>query len=364
MMFPLAPRPGSGGGNSYPDIDPSDLARVEVLRGPQGTLYGTSSLGGLIKFVTVDPSTDGFSGRVASDVSNTYNADGPGYGVRGAVNVPINETLAVRASGYARRDSGYVDNPTFGLRGVNWDNAAGMLASALWTPSDVFSLKLGALLQNTTARGLAYVSIAPGLGDLQQNTLPGAGVVDRDYKVFSAVVRAKLGGIDLTSISGYAINSLFDTYDYTQVYGSYLTPYFGGAGTIQFEHNKTEKATQEIRLSGHATAWIDWLVGGVYTHENTSYIQDLESADGSTGAILGSAVQFNFPTLYTEYAGFTDLTVHFTDRFDVQIGGRESHITQRYNETDSGPAIPASTALHRHSFFRRRTRVITHSLIC
>ena len=338
---PFGSSTGLGGGNSYPDIDPSDLARVEVLRGPQGTLYGTSSLGGLIKFVTADPSTDGFSGRVASDVSTTYNADGPGYGGRAAVNVPISETLAVRASGYARRDSGYVDNPVYGLRGVNWDNAAGMLASALWSPSDVFSLKLGALLQNTTARGLAYVSIAPGLGDLQQNTLPGAGQVDRDYKVFSAVVRAKLGGVDLTSISGYAINSLFDTYDYTQVYGSFLTPYFGGAGTIQYEHNKTEKPTQEIRLSGHAGTLIDWLVGGVYTHENTSYIQDLESADSSTGAILGSAVQFNFPTLYTEYAAFTDLTVHFTDRFDVQIGGRESHITQRYNETDSGPAIPS-----------------------
>jgi outer membrane receptor protein involved in Fe transport len=68
-----------------------------VLRGPQGTLYGANSLGGLIKFVTVDPSTDGFTGNVAAGASAVYGGAQAGYNVNGAVNVPITDDLAVRA---------------------------------------------------------------------------------------------------------------------------------------------------------------------------------------------------------------------------------------------------------------------------
>ena len=89
-----------GGGQVMPDIDPGDLARVEVLRGPQGTLYGASSMGGLIKFVTVDPSTDALSGRVQAGVSEVHNAGQAGYNVRGSLNVPINNTLAMSVSGF------------------------------------------------------------------------------------------------------------------------------------------------------------------------------------------------------------------------------------------------------------------------
>src|SRR5258708_35027730 len=82
-----------GGGLFVPDIDPNDLARVEVLRGPQGTLYGASSLGGLLKFVTVDPSTEAVSGRVQAGVSSVQNGNELGYNVRGAVNVPVTDTF-------------------------------------------------------------------------------------------------------------------------------------------------------------------------------------------------------------------------------------------------------------------------------
>src|SRR5262249_5755426 len=81
------------GGSLAPDIDPSDLAHVEVLRGPQGSLYGASSMGGLLKSVTVDPSTDGMSGRVQVGVSSVHNGDENGYNLRGAVNVPLAHSL-------------------------------------------------------------------------------------------------------------------------------------------------------------------------------------------------------------------------------------------------------------------------------
>lgn len=89
-------------GNVIPDVDPSNLAQVEVLRGPQGTLYGASSMGGLLKFVTNDPSTSETSGRVQAGVSGLYNGAEPGYNVNGAINMPLTDTLAVRASAFTR----------------------------------------------------------------------------------------------------------------------------------------------------------------------------------------------------------------------------------------------------------------------
>src|ERR1700677_944418 len=72
-----------------PDIDPGNLDHIEVLRGPQGTLYGASSLGGLIKFVTADPSTNGVSGRIEAGTDTVHNDNDLGYNFRGSVNLPV-----------------------------------------------------------------------------------------------------------------------------------------------------------------------------------------------------------------------------------------------------------------------------------
>src|SRR6201986_347376 len=131
-----------GPGGIKPDIDPGDLERIEVLRGPQGTLYGDNSMGGLVKSVTKDPSTDGYSGRLEVGTEYIQNGDGPGYDVRGAVNVPLDDETALRVSGYTTQDPGYIDNPVYHIRGVNRDNADGLRASVLWTPQSNVSLKL------------------------------------------------------------------------------------------------------------------------------------------------------------------------------------------------------------------------------
>ena len=128
-----------------PDIDPSDLARVEVLRGPQGTLYGASSMGGLLKFVTVDPSTEALTGRIEAGTNSVYNGAELGYNFRGSINVPLTDSLALRASAFTREDPGYIDNPRLGSEGVNEDRVSGGRLSLLWRFADTFSLKLSAL---------------------------------------------------------------------------------------------------------------------------------------------------------------------------------------------------------------------------
>jgi len=194
-----------GGGTVVPDIDPGDLARVEVLRGPQGTLYGASSMGGLLKFVTADPSTDSVGGRIQAGLSGVQNGADIGYNVRGSVNLPINDTLAVRASAFTRRDPGYIDNPVLHVDGINEARINGGRLSALWRPLEDFTLKLSALYQESKSDGSNDVDlpvngyVGPTLGPLQQNYAQGAGAYDRKVQAYSATLSEKRGGLSLTA---------------------------------------------------------------------------------------------------------------------------------------------------------------------
>ncbi len=146
-----------GGGRAVPDIDPGDLQRVEVLRGPQGTLYGASSLGGLLKFVTRDPATDDLGGQLQASSSDVVNGDDLGYSVRGSVNVPLGDTFAVRASGFFRRDPGYIYNVQTGESSINSADADGGRLTALWRLSDQWSVKVSALIQEIDGDGATSV---------------------------------------------------------------------------------------------------------------------------------------------------------------------------------------------------------------
>lgn len=329
-------------GNEAPDIDPSDLARVEVLRGPQGTLYGASSIGGLLKYVTVDPSTQALTGRLQAGTTSIYNSGGLGYNVRGAANIPLSDTFAVRISGFGRRDPGYIDNVETGQEGINVENSYGGRLSALWRPSDVLSLKVSGLLQDTKADGSPDVDIEPGLGDLQQKDLRGTGWRRNHIQAYSANLTAALGQAQLTFLSGYSINTDSDSYDFSDPntgFGYFTENTFGpaGAGAPLLESVKTRKFTQEIRLTMPVTDHIDWLLGAFYNHENTTLIEQVVGANPITGVPVGNYGYFDVPTTFSEYAGFTDLTFRFTDQFDVQVGGRESANRQTYAQTVIGP---------------------------
>jgi iron complex outermembrane receptor protein len=345
---PFGATAGVGGGQVVPDIDPGDLARVEVLRGPQGTLYGASSLGGLLKFVTLDPSTEALSGNVQAGTSSVYNGAELGYNFRGSVNVPLSDTFAIRASGFTRQDPGYIDNPILHTDGVNEARVSGGHLSALWRPSDTFSLKLSALYETTKGDGSNDVDVptagypqTAGLHDLQQNYIRGVGAYERKVQAYSATVTAKLGRVDLTAVSGYNVNSFSDSFDITYLAGGLTNAFFPGVtGTPEVEHNKTGKFTEEVRLSAPIGDRLDWVLGGFYTHESSQWAQDILAEDSTTGAVVGNGIVNTFPSTYQEYAGFADLTVHITDRFDVQLGGRESEIRQSSTQTDTGIYTP------------------------
>jgi iron complex outermembrane recepter protein len=333
---PYGSSTSNGAGWSVPDIDPSELARVEVLRGPQGTLYGASSIGGLLKFVTVDPSTEALSARMQAGTSTVEEGDDLGYQVRGSVNVPLGDTFAVRASGSTRRDPGYIDNVQTGERDVNEiDSDSGRL-SALWTPSDAFSLKLSALLQDVEAKGSAEAHRVPGLDELEQDTLIGTGGYRRKTQSYAATLTAQLGAAELTSLTGYSVDEFSSNLDATPVLAGAAEFFFGVTGAPDPINSETEKLTQELRLSVPLGDSVEWLIGAFYTDEDTDVVQDILAQDPVTGQIAGTLFHGVAPTTYEEYAAFTNLTFQLTEQFDIQVGARQSENRQTYSQVLTG----------------------------
>ncbi len=333
-----------------PDIDPSDLARIEVLRGPQGTLYGASSIGGLIKFVTVDPSTAGFSGQIETDGSGTQHGNGLGGAIRGAVNIPVTDSLAIRASAFARQDPGYLDVPLYNLQGVNKVDAYGGRFAALLKLGDSWSVKLSGLFQTIRSSGSNDGTLEPGINPLDQLlTVRGAGAYTKRNQSYVGTVTGFMGPVTLTSITSYNIAKSHSSFDTTNAFGMLPDTLYGVHGSAQYDIGGPDKFTQEVRLSGSFLEHFDWLAGLFYTHEDDSKDGSINYAENPpTGAVAAFLLSDAFPTTFAERAAYADLTVHFTPQFDVQLGGRKSENQQSYEEIFTGPAFSATQPRRTH----------------
>lgn len=336
---PFGATAGHAGGSYVPDFDPGDLDRIEVLRGPQGTLYGADSLGGLIKYVTKDPSTDRFTARLEGGTDGISNGTQPGYSFRASANIPLSSTLAVRVNGFARQEPGYINNIFTGQNGVNKTDAYGGRVTALWKPSDSLSLKLTGLYQYTKLDGINESNETSNLGQLQQNYIAGLPH-KHSPQAYSVTLKYRFKGINLTSLTGFNTNNLSGFFDYTPYDAQRTEKYFGVSGTPLLFNAHYKKATEELRLTS-STGKIDWLAGFFYTIESNHSNEALLASVPTTGQIVGSQWLFLYPDSFDEYAGFFDVTYHFSERLDVQIGGRESFLKVRNdNQLVTGPLTP------------------------
>ncbi|MFC4312365.1 TonB-dependent receptor [Steroidobacter flavus] len=336
----------------FPDFDPSDMQRIEVLRGPQGTLYGAASLGGLIKFVTVDPNPDEFSGRLEVG-ANAVSGGTEGYSVRGAANIPLmTDKMAVRVSAYTRQDPEYVDNifATNSGKDVNEVDVKGGRAAFLWNVTDAITVNLSALTQRTETIDGAIIRLnplptdyRPLFGDMTRNTSSQVG--ESNYDFYQARINFDLGSSDITSISSWNESEFVDDSDVTTTFPfvfnqlpNFPPPVYGGspAGSVVRLQNgsSTDKFTQEIRWASSGERKLDWIAGLFYTKEESSTLQIVKAVNPSGGEI-GTAAIFDIPTDFEERAVFGDLTYHFTDKFDVQVGARYSENEQNNGATST-----------------------------
>ncbi|MBB4857948.1 outer membrane receptor protein involved in Fe transport [Novosphingobium chloroacetimidivorans] len=335
-----------GGQTPIPDFDGSTLQRIEVLRGPQGTLYGASSLGGLIKYVLKEPSLDKLSGRV--EVGGTHISHGnEGWVARGSVNAPLTDWLAVTASGFYRDDAAWLDNVNARARDARDTNTRkvwGGRAAALIQPAPNLKFVLSGLYQkqkainsdlSTSSGGVpicracqtdptARVTTDPVFGDLTLNSLDSFN--NAKYQMYSARGEWDLDQVKLTSITAWSRSDNSLSNDVTSTFRplflrpfSYGAAYAGGSVTID-NADYTHKFSQELRATG-TVGIVDWLVGGFYTVEHSGVDQSLTLADASGGQAVVPYIAEG-PDKYREYAGFADATVHLTDKFEVQFGGR------------------------------------------
>lgn len=329
-----------------PDLDPSDLARIEVLRGPQGTLYGASSMGGLVKFVTLDPSMETVSARAQVDASSVENGE-LGYGVRGSVNVPlIADRLAMRASGFYREDAGVIDDPQQGRSDVDSAEVYGGRLAALWNVASGVDVRLSAMVQDRTADASATQDVrldgTPAYGDLTHRRLPGTDGFEAKIRFYTANVTADLGGATLTAISGYGQIENDYAQDVSGTFGGFTTALYGSRHSVRVDnHYETDKFSQEIRLaSGSGAAW-EWQVGAFYTREESTGAIRIApvTLDVGTPVALDALIVADSSSIFKEYAGFGDLTYRFSDRFDVTVGARYSSNDRDFDETDNGLLI-------------------------
>jgi iron complex outermembrane recepter protein len=333
--------PGTGLGVTAADIDPGDLKRLEVLRGPQGTLYGASSMGGLLKYVTVDPSTEQLTARVQLGATTVQKSSDVGHSVRANLNVPLSDTFAVRASAFTLEDPGFIDNIETGERNVNSRESEGARLSALWRPAETFSVKLSALHQDSIRNGTNEVDTALGSA-LQQRSLAGTGIYDRTTDAYSATIVATLGSVVLTSATGYSVDELVSKLDYTYslpfLIPSQAQGFFGpGVNRLFSEQSSTvKKFSQELRAALSLGARVSWLFGAFYTEEKGDF-SGRNVAGLDTGEAVGSPFALTYDSTFEERALFSTVTVDLTDRLDVQLGGRYSEHEQVSPITWTGP---------------------------
>lgn len=341
------------GGQFSLDLMPYDIERVEVLRGPQGTLYGASSIGGLVKYVTVAPSTTTFSVRGGGELFGIDGAGDAGWAANVMVNAPIVEDrLGVSGSFSWRRTPGYVssvNNPA--LDDQNSYEQIGGRVGMLFRPSDALSVKLSAIWQSTDTDGNGtYAADLTGrrLGDGRSfnNYVPEPFSTELEY--YAGTVDYDFGGVTATSVTTWSKTSTEQVQDATYAFGVLFPLLTGGAigpGITPFTINlELKKFTQELRLASPGGGTFEWLVGAFYTHEDSGNRQLVRSYDMALNPIppLDPLATIALPATYKEYAFFGNATVRFTDRLWLTGGVRWARNEQTFRQQSQGAIVPSA----------------------
>ncbi|QBB70752.1 hypothetical protein ELE36_10500 [Pseudolysobacter antarcticus] len=334
------------------DLLPYDIARVEVLRGPQGTLYGAGAMGGLLKYVTIPPDLETYSLRVGGGVSDVTSGDS-GNDFRFGANLPlVKDQLALRV-GYARNNlPGYIDDTVHGNQNVNSGSQTSGRVSLLWQ-GDAVSVQLGAMRQtiksdNNATVALDPVTMRPIGGDLS-NLVSVNEPFSKSIDYYSGTVNWDLGWSDFVSATGYSDTHTKRRQDTTVAYGNFADLALGlpAPGSSYFDTGlNLTKFSQEFRLASKSDVRFEWLVGTFYTHEKGNQNQAifLNQLDGSPladpyGAMFGTLASLELPATYKETAIFANGTYKFTDQFKLGTGVRYAKNDQQFSQNNIAGAL-------------------------
>ena len=315
-----------------------DVQRVELLRGPQGTLYGASALGGLLKYVLTPPEMSDI-GAIAQ-IEGTTSARGQTYAIRGAFNVPVvPDKLAFRITGLHAHDDGEVDNVARGEKRIDrHDKQVGRFSLA-FTPTDRLKLQATALIQRLDRDGSSEVYYdratgKPVYGDFK-NFQPRASGFNQKAELYSLSGEYDLGSATFQATVGRQrlINDIAQ--DASEAYPAIFGAFFPIDAASITSRLSLHKTTAEVRIASNGKRALEYIVGVYYTDEDINKYQRLAGFFGGTELPFAIG-EFDLPATYREIAGYANATYHFTNRFDATFGLRVSRNSQTFEQIGSG----------------------------
>lgn len=341
------------------DLLPYDIERVEVLRGPQGTLYGAGSMGGLLKYVTRNPDLENREFRVGGGVSGVEGGGDPGWDVSFGANLPlVKDRLALRVS-YARNAlPGFIDNVVNGKTDINTGTQESSRAALLWQINNDVSLELVFMRQSIDSDNFGQVALDPVTlrplyGDLKNSVFVDEAFTN-DINLYTATLKANLGWADLTVATGYSDLSTFLRGDNTIGFGDLPTLFGLPSGLVKGDLNlRLKKFSQEIRLTSKQTGPLEWQLGVFYTKEDgeNKQVTNITQLDGTAYPPLPSPplpftnldplTDAALPSDYEEVALFGHAAYKITERLKLGAGLRYAYNDQNFTQVINPSSLSA-----------------------
>jgi len=336
-----------------PDIDLFDLSRIEVLRGPQGTLFGAGSQSGTVRYITNQPKL-GVSETIGDFTLSSISGGSVGGSVKAAVNVPMGDTAAMRVAAYYTSYGGYMDavQPNLSVKkDVNTGNRTGARVTFGFKPTTALTITPRILYQEVKMDGWNRIDAFNVLGNPYTTTQPAVHLGPRQlftqikepftdkFTLGDVNITYDLGGTTLTSVTSYTDRDVLVVRDATALTGSITggSPLTFPANVWRLDAPLSDKTraklfTQEVRLAGTTIPRLRWLAGAFYTDINRKYGQDLLVSGFEDLTHIGTAGHFGAPKdvlffsrldyNHTQYALFGEATYSLSDRLDLTGGLR------------------------------------------
>jgi iron complex outermembrane receptor protein len=333
-----------------PDLDPSDLRRIEVLKGPQGTQYGAGAVGGLVRYVTIQPDSHTFSGSISAG-ANKVTDGGTGTEGRASLNIPlVADKLALRVSVLDRKDAGYIDNPQLGSKDDNEATTRGGRVALGWSIDPDWSLNVSALTQHFKSGGIGMEdvltsSFTPVTGNLtHSHVLPENDAIT--LNLYNGTLKGRAGDFDIVSSTTYQNLSVATNVDLTPQLGAALP----GFALPEKQTISTKRVSEELRARTSAfDDKLEYEAGLFYTHEDSTNtlppLYPIMQATGEPFTALGPLFDAMLGTRYDQYSVFGNATWSVTPTFDLLGGIRYAHSTQDYRQDYEKSLLVGTPAL-------------------
>ena len=347
-----------------PDLGVVDIERIEVLRGPQGTLYGASSMSGTIRVITKKPETDEFFGRAGADTSWTEDGE-MNYGFKGSVNIPLNEQWAARASGYYMDKGGFIDNVSLVIPEDDYNDEqtfGGRFSLAYY--GDKLDASATVMYNKIEADGrpdeyqrqadddpVIVTALAPITGELETvKDIPD--FYDNEFFSANLTLNYDFGSFNVTSSTSYFETNVFNQLD-DSIRVNIALPFLGGGFTNIFQNERDDDSiVQEIRVTSTTDSRLQWIIGGYFEQNDRAFPQTAPSpglnaffgipndAPNLLGA--GGAPNSVFDGLETadttQLAVFGEFTWSFTEALRLTFGFRYFDYERDVRIEAAGPA--------------------------